>query len=80
MTAAFEEAFEALQEVYENGDVEQAYAGENKAAATRARKAFLKAKKALHEGRKEIQSIKKGETSPVQITPYEENTEQNTSV
>lgn len=43
--------------------------GENKAAATRVRKAFLKAKKAFHENRKDIEDIKKGDEDPVEDVP-----------
>lgn len=54
---------------FENPALEQAKSGVNKAAATRVRKAFLQAKKAFHEARKDIQSIKKGEESPVKDVP-----------
>ncbi|MFW5966557.1 MAG: hypothetical protein ACOCV2_03510 [Persicimonas sp.] len=63
------EAMEALKEAEENGDIQQAYAGTNKAAATRVRKAFLKAKKAFHQARQDIQAIKKGDSSPVNDVP-----------
>jgi hypothetical protein len=64
MTMAAEDyidAMKGLKEAEENGDVQQAFAGTNKAAATRVRKAFLAAKKAFHQSRQEIQAIKKGE-------------------
>lgn len=63
------EAMKALKEAEENGDIQQAYAGTNKAAATRVRKAFLQAKKAFHEARQEIQAIKKGDESPREGVP-----------
>ncbi|MFP4598191.1 MAG: hypothetical protein ACLFVJ_08065 [Persicimonas sp.] len=63
------DAMKALKEAEENGDIQQAYAGTNKAAATRVRKAFLTAKKAFHEARQEIQAIKKGDESPVEDVP-----------
>lgn len=43
---------------------------ENKAAATRVRKAFLQAKKAFHEARQEIQAIKKGEADPADVPTF----------
>ena len=63
------EAMKTLKEVEENGDIQQAFAGTNKAAATRVRKAFLQAKKAFHESRQEIQAIKKGDESPREDVP-----------
>lgn len=63
------EAMKALKEAEENGDIQQAYAGTNKAAATRVRKAFLQAKKAFHEARQEIQAIKKGDEKPAKDVP-----------
>lgn len=54
---------------YRNTEVQRAYAGTNKVAATRVRKAFLQAKKAFHEARQEIQAIKKGDESPVEDVP-----------
>ncbi len=63
------DAMKGLKEAEENGDIQQAYAGTNKAAATRVRKAFLAAKKAFHEARQEIQAIKKGDESPVEDVP-----------
>lgn len=56
-------------ESLERPTIELAYAGTNKAAATRVRKAFLQAKKAFHEARQEIQAIKKGDESPVEDVP-----------
>ena len=47
----------------------EAFAGTNKAAATRVRKAFLQAKKAFHTARQEIQAIKKGDESPAKELP-----------
>lgn len=64
--SAYEEAMNALKEAEESGDVRAAYAGTNKAAAVRVRKAFMKAKDALHEGRQQVQAIKKGDESPVE--------------
>ena len=49
--------------------VKEEYAGSSAAAATRDRKAFLKAKKAFHEARLDIQAIKKGDESPRQDVP-----------
>jgi ERCC4-type nuclease len=63
------EAMKALKEAEENGDIKQAFAGTNKAAATRVRKAFLTAKKAFHESRQEIQAIKKGEEKARENVP-----------
>lgn len=63
------EAMKALKEAETSGDIRQAYAGTNKAAATRVRKAFLKAKKAFHKARQEIQAIKKGDDSPAKDLP-----------
>lgn len=62
-------AMKALKEAEANGDIEAAYAGTNKAATTRARKAFLKAKKAFHTARQEIQAIKSDEEEPVKGVP-----------
>ncbi len=62
-------AMKTLKEAEENGDIQQAFAGTNKAAATRVRKAFLQAKKAFHESRQEIQSIKKGDEKPANDVP-----------
>ncbi len=70
MSNAYVEAMEALRDAELNGDIEQAFAGENKAAATRVRKAFLKAKKAFHEGRQDLQAIKKGEKDPVEVPTF----------
>lgn len=70
MSNAYTEAMEALREAEQNGDIQQAFAGENKAAATRVRKAFLKAKKAFHEGRQDLQAIKKGEQDPVDVPTF----------
>ena len=67
------EAMEALKEAEENGDIQQAYAGTNKAAATRVRKAFLKAKKAFHQGRQDIQAIKKGDQKPADVPTFFDN-------
>ena len=61
---------EALREAELNGDIQQAFAGENKAAATRVRKAFLKAKKAFHQGRQDLQAIKKGDQDPVEVPTF----------
>lgn len=63
------EAMKALKEAEENGDIQQAFAGTNKAAATRVRKAFLTAKKAFHESRQEIQAIKKGDEDAREDVP-----------
>lgn len=62
-------AMKALKEVEENGDISAAYAGTNKAATTRVRKAFLQAKKAFHDARQEVQDIKAGELDPVNDIP-----------
>lgn len=62
-------AMKALKEVEANGDISEAYAGTNKAATTRVRKAFLQAKKAFHDARQEIQDIKAGELDPVTDVP-----------
>jgi hypothetical protein len=70
MSNAYVEAMEALREAEQSGDIQQAFAGENKAAATRVRKAFLKAKKAFHEGRQDLQAIKKGEQDPVDVPTF----------
>lgn len=50
-------------------------------AAATVRKAFLKAKKRFHEGRQEIQSIKKGEEDPVENVPtfFEDSEADDTS-
>lgn len=63
------EAMKALKEAEESGDIQQAFAGTNKAAATRVRKAFLQAKKAFHESRQELQAIKKGDQDPAEDVP-----------
>lgn len=69
--SAFERAMNELKHAEESGDVQAAYAGTNKAAAVRVRKAFMKAKEALHDGRQEVQAIKKGEDHPVEdLTEY----------
>lgn len=70
MSNAYVEAMEALREVEQSGDIEQAFAGENKAAATRVRKAFLIAKKAFHAGRQELQDIKNGDADPVEVPTF----------
>ncbi|MGM0558506.1 MAG: hypothetical protein ACQEVA_19125 [Myxococcota bacterium] len=70
MSNAYVEAMEALRDAEQNGDIQQAFAGENKAAATRVRKAFLKAKKAFHEGRQDLQAIKKGDQDPVDVPTF----------
>ena len=43
--------------------------GGDEVAATRVRKAFLKAKKAFHEGRQDIEDIEKGDEDPVEDVP-----------
>jgi len=62
-------AMKALKEAEESGDIAAAYAGTNKAATTRVRKAFLQAKKAFHTSRQEIQAIKAEETDAVKDLP-----------
>lgn len=62
-------AMKALKEAEASGDIAAAYAGTNKAATTRARKAFLQAKKAFHTARQEIQAIKSEETDAVKDVP-----------
>jgi hypothetical protein len=72
MTMAAEEyiaAMKALKDAEASGDIQAAYAGTNKAATTRVRKAFLQAKKAFHEARQEIQTIKSGDADPVNNVP-----------
>lgn len=49
--------------------VKEEYAGSSSKEATQTRKAFLQAKKAFHEARMDIQSIKKGDESPRQDVP-----------
>ncbi|MGM0606177.1 MAG: hypothetical protein ACQETB_10985 [Halobacteriota archaeon] len=48
---------------------EKTFAGPNDVATTKTRTAFLRAKKAFHEARQEIQGIKKGDESPVADVP-----------
>ena len=62
-------AMKALKEAEENGDIKAAFAGTNKAAATRVRKAFLDAKKAFHDARQEVQGIKTGDVDPIADVP-----------
>lgn len=70
MSKSYVEAMKALREAEQSGDIQQAFAGENKAAATRVRKAFLKAKKAFHAGRQDLQAIKKGDKKPVKVPTF----------
>lgn len=65
----YEEAMEALEGVKK--DVVAAYAGKNKSATVRVRKAFQVAKDALHEAKKEVQEIKAGDANPVDIAVKE---------
>ena len=76
MSNSYVEAMEALKEAEQSGDIKQAFAGENKAAATRVRKAFLKAKKAFHQGRQDLQAIKKGDKNPVDVPAFFANDEE----
>lgn len=62
-------AMKALKQAEESGDIQAAFAGTNKAATTRARKAFLEAKKAFHDARQEVQGIKTGDIDPVADVP-----------
>lgn len=62
---AIEELFDSLQEAGE--DIDDAYSGRSKVAATRARKALMSVKEAAHEARKELLAIRKGEKEPVEL-------------
>lgn len=65
----YAEAMSSLAQQENYSSIALAYAGSNKAAATKVRKAFLKAKKAFHEARQEIQAIKKGDETPAEEVP-----------
>lgn len=52
-----------------NTDLAQPYEVANEEGVTTVKKAFLKAKKAFHEARQEIQAIEKGDESSVEDVP-----------
>jgi hypothetical protein len=70
MSTSYDEALQALQEAATSGDVDAAYTGTNNAATVRVRKAFQTAKDALHEAKKEVQAIKKGDQIGLDVRQY----------